>query len=248
VRGAIVHLPAFGEEMNKSRRMTALAARALAARGFGVLQLDPSGTGDSDGDFADGSFERWAGELAAGAAWAGARSDGPLWLWALRAGALLAGPVLERLAVPAGVALWQPVQSGAQFLTHLLRQKHAGELADAGPGALDGLRRDLRVKPVEIGGYAITPALGASLGQAALQLPLDRVTRLAWLEVTTATPPALSPAARTKVAALRSEGIAVAAQAVAGPSFWQSAEIEEAPALLDATCGALTDEMAYEHA
>ena len=56
-RGAALYVPPFGEEMNKSRRMAALQARALAAAGFGVLQLDLYGCGDSSGEFAEA---RWA--------------------------------------------------------------------------------------------------------------------------------------------------------------------------------------------
>lgn len=248
VRGTIVHLPAFGEEMNKSRRMTALAARALGACGFAVLQLDPRGTGDSDGEFADATLERWTADLVAGIAWARTKVHAPLWLWALRTGALFAAPVLASLGTPASMLLWQPVQSGAQFVTHLLRQKHAADLADAGPGALAALRDELTARPVDIGGYTITPALAGALNGATLALSPGAVERVAWLELTSATPPTLSPAARTKVAALRSEGIPVAARAVGGPSFWQSVEIEEAPALIDATCAALTDTTLFEHA
>ncbi len=36
----VVHVHAFAEEMNKSRRMAAMQSRALAAAGFAVLQID----------------------------------------------------------------------------------------------------------------------------------------------------------------------------------------------------------------
>ena len=39
-RAIVVHCPAFAEEMNKSRRMVALQARALARDGFGTLVRD----------------------------------------------------------------------------------------------------------------------------------------------------------------------------------------------------------------
>ncbi|WP_229425321.1 hypothetical protein [Massilia sp. Se16.2.3] len=85
-RGALVYVHPFAEEMNRSRRMAALQARALAARGIGVLQLDLHGCGDSVGDFGDatgmagcatshsrapGSKKSWAARLACGdCAWA----------------------------------------------------------------------------------------------------------------------------------------------------------------------------------
>src|SRR3546814_14337350 len=55
----LVYLPPFAEEMNRSRRMAALQARALAALGIDVLLLDLFGTGDSAGDFRDA---RWRSE------------------------------------------------------------------------------------------------------------------------------------------------------------------------------------------
>jgi hypothetical protein len=36
-RGSVIYVPPFAEEMNRSRRMAALQARAFAAMGFGVL-------------------------------------------------------------------------------------------------------------------------------------------------------------------------------------------------------------------
>jgi alpha/beta superfamily hydrolase len=49
-------LPPFAEELNKSRRMGALAARALQRAGHDVLLIDLYGTGDSAGDFGYGSL------------------------------------------------------------------------------------------------------------------------------------------------------------------------------------------------
>jgi alpha-beta hydrolase superfamily lysophospholipase len=42
-RGAVVYVHPFAEEMNKSRRMAALQAKALAAAGYAVLQIDLHG-------------------------------------------------------------------------------------------------------------------------------------------------------------------------------------------------------------
>ena len=52
-RGGVLYCPPFAEEMNKSRRMAALQARAFAKAGYGVLLLDLYGCGDSSGDFSD---------------------------------------------------------------------------------------------------------------------------------------------------------------------------------------------------
>src|SRR3546814_1526626 len=63
-------------EMNRSRRMAALQARALAALGIDVLLLDLFGTGDSAGDFRDARWEIWREDAMAAVAWLGARCGG----------------------------------------------------------------------------------------------------------------------------------------------------------------------------
>ena len=61
--GTLVFVHAFAEEMSKSRRMVALAARAFAERGWNVLQVDLSGCGDSGGELADVSWATWIDDL-----------------------------------------------------------------------------------------------------------------------------------------------------------------------------------------
>ena len=109
-RGALLYLPPFAEEANRSRRMAVLQARRLAARGWPVLLLDPFGTGDSAGAFHEARWELWLADAARAAAWLATRwPGGPVTLWGLRLGALLAaalaarepGPAREAVATPA---------------------------------------------------------------------------------------------------------------------------------------------------
>ena len=67
-----------------------MQARALAASGCEVLQIDLCGCGDSSGDFGDASWQDWLDDVVAAHAWLRAHSDAPLTLWGLRAGCLLA--------------------------------------------------------------------------------------------------------------------------------------------------------------
>ena len=60
---AVLIVPPIGEEMNKCRRMLALAARACQAAGITALMIDLHGTGDSAGDFRDGSVSQWRDDL-----------------------------------------------------------------------------------------------------------------------------------------------------------------------------------------
>jgi exosortase A-associated hydrolase 2 len=61
--GLVVHVHPFAEEMNKSRRMAAQQARALAAAGFAVLQIDLLGCGDSAGDSSDATWAAWLADV-----------------------------------------------------------------------------------------------------------------------------------------------------------------------------------------
>ena len=97
-RGALLYLPPFAEEANRSRRMAVLQARRLAARGWPVLLLDPFGTGDSAGAFHEARWELWLADAAQAAAWLATRwPGGSVTLWGLRLGALLAAALAARI-------------------------------------------------------------------------------------------------------------------------------------------------------
>lgn len=78
VIGTVVFAPAFAEEMNKSRRMTARMARALAADGWRVVQRDLLGCGDSAGDFGDATWAAWLDDVEAELKQSS--KDQPVWL------------------------------------------------------------------------------------------------------------------------------------------------------------------------
>lgn len=259
-RGALVYVHPFAEEMNKARRMAAVQARALAAAGYAVLQIDLHGCGDSSGDFADASWAGWLDDVELACVWLRARCAAPLWLWGLRSGCLLAAEAAQRGAPPAGLLFWQPVVSGKQHLQQFLRLKTAGAiLGGAGEraeneaaggaeratgksaaggtagGATDRLRRQLaQGETVEVAGYVLAPALAGGLERSEL-LPPPPASRCEWIELAARPTAPLSPAAELRLARWRAAGHAVRGTVVAGPAFWQTSEIEEAPALLDAT-------------
>ena len=86
--GQVVYVHPFTEEMNKSRRMAAMQARALAQAGFEVLQIDLLGCGDSSGGFGDATWAAWVADVTSACLWLRARPDAvsadqprpPLWL------------------------------------------------------------------------------------------------------------------------------------------------------------------------
>jgi exosortase A-associated hydrolase 2 len=249
-RSLIVHAHAFAEEMNKSRRMVALQARALRDAGHAVLLMDLLGCGDSSGDFAEATWDAWIDDLLAAAAWLRSRAPTvPLWWWGTRGGALLAAAAARRAATPCGLLLCSPVASGALMLQQFLRTKSAAERLGAAPG--DGARgpspRDKLAagQSVEVGGYVLTPSLATGLDQERLTPVPLACRQLVWLEVSGRPEPALSPAATPVLEAFRAAGTEVRAEVVPGPSFWQTTEIEVAPGLLQAAVAQLDRKPAW---
>ncbi len=239
-RGSVLFLHAFGEEMNKSRRMAALASRALAAAGFAVLQIDLLGCGDSSGEIDEAGWSDWVDDAVLGAQWLQQRCSGPLWLWGQRAGCLLAAAAAPRLPQVQHFLFWQPQVSGKLTLQQFLRLKMASQMQHgASKGVTESLHADLaQGRAVEVAGYRITPALALGLAASGLQPPARAAPatgRLVWLEVTSRVPAALLPASAPVLNNWREAGYAISSQAVAGPPFWQTVEIEDAPDLVQAT-------------
>jgi len=237
--GVVIHAPAFAEEMNKARHVTAAAARSLASAGFGVLTCDLFGCGDSPGEFADAGWDTWVNDLVAATRWVRARNDVPVWIWGLRAGALLATEVVRRLD-SVSLLLWQPVLSGVQHLTHFLR---LGTTAGAAAGErittnqlFDRLRKG---ECVEIAGYELSPSVAEGLVAARFGVPADYNEAVIWLQVGPDGQNNLSAASEAHVRDLRHAGVPVDVRVVHGPSFWQSVELEDCPDLINLSAAIL---------
>ena len=232
LKGAVLYVHPWAEEMNKSRRMAALASRTLAADGWAVLQIDLLGCGDSSGDFGDATWQAWLDDITRAAHWLQACHPGvPLWLWGLRAGALLATAAAPRIGGPLNLLFWQPAQQGKALLQQFLRLKAAAQLADGGGRAILEAARDAMAagQPVEVAGYFLSTVLAQGMEAATLNPQAMAPGRLVWLEVSGQAEP------RWQAAGWQLEG-----KAVPGPAFWQTTEIEDAPALLAATSAALS--------
>ncbi|WEN41445.1 hypothetical protein CKCBHOJB_00997 [Thauera sp. GDN1] len=240
--GALLFVPPFAEELNKSRRMVGLAARAFAGQGWAVLQMDLLGCGDSAGDFGDASWQAWVDDVGRGYAWLQARFGLAPALWSLRAGSLLVSDWLGASGIKAPWLAWQPVINGKQHLTQFLRLKAANEMlaeSDA-RAAMAELRAAIeRGETVEVAGYALGAGLVSGLEQATLRLPPGRAAAAAMFEIASGEATAVSPALASLVAAWQHEGISVSAIPVPGSAFWQTQEIEVVPALIEQSLAAL---------
>lgn len=241
-RSKVLYLHPFAEEMNKSRRMVALACRALAEAGHAVLQIDLRGCGDSSADFGNASWTDWQADVGLALAELDRRVPdsvaAPLWLWSLRAGALLAATDWGRLV---NHLVWQPMTNGKLALQQFLRLKLAAEMASgASKGLMDQLKTELAAgRPVEIAGYRLGSALASGL-EAAKFAPTGTPGRIEWLELSTREDATLTPVSEQAIKAWQNAGWTVRPQIVQGPGFWATSEIELAPALIARTVEALT--------
>jgi len=237
-RGAVLHVPAHAEEMNQSRRMVARQARLLAAKGMGVLQIDLYGCGDSDVLSADARWEIWRRDVLLALAWLRGRADGPLSLWGLRLGGLLALDAAQGRTDLASILLWQPVTEGAAYLTQFLRLRLAADMLTSAASAADTgtLRAQLAGgASLDIAGYTIAPALAQAIDAAAAGALAAPACPVHWIDLAPQAGRAMAPGRAALARRLVESGWLLDAGAVDGPAFWSTQEIAEASALLDAS-------------
>ena len=252
LHGLVLYVHPFAEEMNKSRRMAALQARAFTQAGYAVLQIDLKGCGDSSGDFGDATWQNWIDDVVQGSRWLRERHAAydlppdrlPLWMWGLRAGCLLAVEAARQLDQASHFIFWQAPTSGRILLQLFLRLKVASDMLNGHTSSdMEKIRRDLaKGTPLEITGYMLSPALASGLEKASPSPPCSaaHAQRLVWLEISPREDACLSSASTHSIAEWRKAGFDTFSQLVHGTAFWQSTEIKEVPALIAATLSAIT--------
>lgn len=237
-QGAIVCVPPFGEEMNRSRRISANMARALAAVGFGVLRIDLLGCGDSSGELREATWDIWKQDIASAKAWIERQVGMTADLWALRLGGLLALDFARTSQSVERLVLWQPVLNGKSYLTQLLRTHLAADLLDAGR-SMSGtteLRNALHVgNSLEIAGYDITPEMARTLDALNAEEFSLPPLRIDWFDVVSSVDGRISPARIGAAERWKASGSLVNVHAVRSQAFWSSQEICESPELVAAT-------------
>jgi exosortase A-associated hydrolase 2 len=174
-RYVVMVVPAFGDEMNKSRRMLTVLSQRLNQFGIAVLVPDLFGTGDSEGAFVDANWDSWRADLVAVRDWAIGEQLQVRGLVAVRTGALLAAQFAQSLASGEldTTVLWQPVRSGTSFVKQLLRIRTLASAVNAGTReTVESLISSISSgEPVLVGGYALT----AATVQPLMALNLDQL-------------------------------------------------------------------------
>lgn len=166
---ALVVVPPFGFEAIDCARTLRLLATGLAREGVAVLRYDAFGTGESAGD-----VPVWDEQVAdvglATRALMKASGSLRVALLGVRLGGLVAAEALPSIPQAKAWLGWEPVTSGADYLTWL-RGEHRAWLASEAR-ARPGARRYMSSH--EVIGTALPPAFARSLGERSLA-PLLRV-------------------------------------------------------------------------
>jgi exosortase A-associated hydrolase 2 len=240
VRGHILVIPAFNEEMNRCRSMLALQAQDFAALGYGTLVIDLHGTGDSDGEYRDARWAVWLDDIRVALSWLMEQEGGLTAILGVRLGAILAAQAHAQLGAP-GVALvlWQPVLEGKVHLTQFFRVRMAAQLdrPDLPKETTKSMRDNLAGGEVlEVAGYEIHPDLAHAIdGVRLAENAISPRSKALWLESVAVDKSEISSASATVVAAWAAEGAAIDAETFSGPAFWQVHERAITPAVIEQT-------------
>lgn len=226
-------LPPFAEELSKSRRALAQASKAFSEAGFGVVQIDPLGCGDSAGDFGDATWTDWLADFEElGLRCLATEFPGaPRLAFGVRAGCLLASALAPHFS---GHLWWQPSLQGRSVLQQFLRLRMAADLQGPDRVSVAELKAELAAgRSVEVAGYLLAPDLASGLDAATLRPPPDSALPCLWLEASSQEEPALLPASQKWLA--KAADAAPEAQALRSAAPWGATELEDCPALIEAS-------------
>ena len=226
-KGSILYLPPFCEEMHRSRHIVASQARALAVEGNNVMLLDLSGCGDSSGQFVNANWQDWLEDATFAASELMEMSPGPLSLWGLRLGALLACDVSQSLTSVQKLVFWQPTLNGEQQIDQFLRLKTVA-LALSEHDAFDrrSLWNELRAgRSLHVAGYELPSALALEMAKVRLN-DLAPAAPVYWLELGHQETGSLSVPSQKVVGHWQQKGVVVESTYVQGEPFWRTMDAE----------------------
>jgi exosortase A-associated hydrolase 2 len=237
-KGNILYIHPFADEMNKSRRMAALQAVSFARAGFGVLQIDLLGCGDSQGEFGDATWDAWKDNINTAVHWLNTKGKGPISLWGLRLGALLMMDWVKGKSVPIEKYIfWQPVLNGATAIHQFFRLASASRLMGKDGESSKEIREKINQgQAVEIGGYQLNQDLVRAIENIKMEdLCPPEGSLIVWKEISLNDPADIGPASRRVIEFLEQKGCRIEAEPIIGNAFWNSVEISTLPDLIAST-------------
>jgi exosortase A-associated hydrolase 2 len=218
--------------------MLALLGQRLASAGVLFVLPDLYGTGDSDGDFEESTWEQWTSNIRsvteALADYGIARLD----VLALRSGVfLIPGLDGSDFPSPEKVVMWSPVQRGAKMIDQILRSKVIKDSTSTDSASVATVRNEIRrAGDMEVAGYRMTNNLVASIdGLELSRLRLPRNSAVHWIDVSPVTTDRIPPSVEETKSAWQDRVKAVSYSRVIGPQFWMGPEIDLVPDLLTQT-------------
>jgi exosortase A-associated hydrolase 2 len=236
VARAVLVVPAFAEEMNKSRRLVHETAEALERAGVWTIAPDLFGTGDSEGEFEEARWNVWIDDLRRTLDWARALGAERFGVLMVRLGTALYRDAEAQLATTFERAVaWQPLLSGAEALRLLLRTKiMAIRMAGGTAPSLEALLQSLLTgaEPMELGGYLVSPQLAAAIQRAAGAIMESRAVREG---MSVEIEPAASAARSAATEETAAGGSVWTRVRIPGERFWLAVEPRPIPALVEAT-------------
>ncbi|MCB1667824.1 MAG: hydrolase 2, exosortase A system-associated [Pseudomonadales bacterium] len=238
----VVVLSAFAEEMNRCRYMQNMLAQALNKQGYGLICVDPYGTGDSAGEFADADWNGWVSDSITAIHYAAELGYNKISLLGIRLGALLALAAMPSVNNVSHLLLWQPVYNGKATLTQFLRLKIAAAMARGEDGITTAQLEDEinQGSSIQIAGYDVSPGLFKGIQQAHINHHFDAIpASVSWFTVLPSADKKAPRADLQTIEKWRSKGVQINHQNIVGPAFWQAHERTLAPDLVPATLAAV---------
>jgi exosortase A-associated hydrolase 2 len=241
-KGVLI-VPPFAEEMNKSRRMIALLAAQLAAKGIPTLCVDLLGTGDSEGEFREARWEQWCADLEYAMRWAQTNGLDISQAVGVRLGCLLLADCIRRseLAMER-LVFWQPVMDGKRFIEQFLRLRVAAQLANDQKETVAELRaRIANGEIIEVAGYELSNELVSAIERTkATDVMEIKPCSLEWMEIVRSAAATAPPPTAKTIESLSGKGFDIRLRCVVSEPFWSSVEIVTCAELIDASVTALS--------
>ncbi len=234
----ILIVPAFAEEMNRCRYMCTMFAQQVSSSGLGCFILDPYGTGDSEGDFADTNWEQVCLDLVTAADYISNQGYKRISVLAIRLGALQLFDITEKISNLHRILLWQPITNGQVALTQFLRIRMAASLSrNEAPESMKDFEKIIaKDMHIEVAGYDLSPAFYESIKTSKLDkhISFNKVP-IAWF-TTIASAERKAPKVEINlIEQWREQGADINYFVIIAPPYWQVHERTLAPQLVDST-------------
>lgn len=239
---AVLFLPPFAEEMNKTRHLISAVMQQLAATGCHSFMLDNFGTGDSEGDLDQASLDIWRNDIYELIKLLRQHGYQHFSVVAIRFGALQLFDLLNNnaLALPLQqIVLWQPMFDAAKFWQQFARIKVAEAMANGIKISQKDLEQQLLDgDTLEIAGYPLSPQFYQSLlgMETAIASELQH-NQLSWFE--TSQLDNIAVPVQKMLQQLKQHGELNFVQLKAEP-YWQTTELANADKLIALTVQQLT--------